>query len=106
MIWTEALLLADCCYALKKEINGVKHELSLGRDEIFSIWNYYEDFRTEEQVINKLISDYEVKDISKFESVIDDLVCHYNKNREYGCDEESSMQFAFEEVNDETLLTK
>ena len=103
--------MADCCYILKKEINGITHELPLTCDEISLIWLHYDNFMIEEQVINKLIDDYGIKDISEFESIIDELVYRYNKNREYGCDEEHSVQFAFEEMNVEidnllALLTR
>ena len=99
--------MVECSYIIKKEINGVTHEVKLDRSEISAIWAYYDDVIHEELIVNKLINDYGVKDINKFKSIIDDLMHRYNKSRGYGCDEEHSLEFAFDEMSKEIddLLT-
>ena len=99
--------MVECRYVIKREINGAMHEIILNRDEISAIWVYYDDVLIEERIVNKLIDDYGVKDITALQSLIDDLVYRYNKNRGYGCDDEHSMDFAFGDLSDEinSLLT-
>jgi len=92
--------MPDCNYVIEREVNGVIHKFTLTRDEVSAIWAFYDDVLAEELIINKLKEDYGVKDVTLFTGVIGDLLHRYNKNRGYGCDEESSISFAFEEVND------
>ena len=92
--------MAECSFTIKKEINGVTHELPLNRDEISAIWSYYDDVLAVELIIDKLINDFGVKNISAYKNVIDDLLHRFKKNRSYGCDEDYSMEFAFEEMKE------
>jgi hypothetical protein len=93
--------MAEFNYTIEREINGVTHKLPLTRNEVYSIWFYYEDFMLEELIEDKLQNDYGISDFSKCGNVIGNLMYRYNKSRDYGCDEESSMVYAFKECADE-----
>ena len=93
--------MADFNYSIEKVINGVTYKLPLSRDEVSLIWAYYDDLIHEELIEQKLTDDYKVTDLNPFRDVIDNIMHRYNKNRGYGCDEDSSMDFAFGEFNEE-----
>jgi hypothetical protein len=92
--------MVECNYIIKREINGFMHEIRLDRSEVSAIWVFYGDLLAEELIINKLAADYGVKDFTLFVDVISDLLHHYNKSISYGCDEEHSLMFAFEEAHE------
>ena len=93
--------MADFSYSITKEINGVVYKLPLTREEACSIWAYYDDLIHEELIEEKLTNDYSITDLAPFLDVINDIMHRYNKNRGYGRDEDSSMDFAFGEFNEE-----
>lgn len=93
--------MADCSYTIVREMNGKKQKIHLTRDEIFAISIYYDDVILEERIVAILVSDYGVTDVAKFKDIIDNIIHRYNKNIGYGCDEDYSMEFAFEEFVEE-----
>jgi len=92
--------MAECSYSINREINGVMHQLLLTQDEISAIWRYYDDFLMEEHIENRLRDNYGITDYAECADIISDMIHRYNKSRGYGCDEEYSLDSAFEEMQE------
>jgi hypothetical protein len=86
-------------YVLQKEINGVMTSIELNADEVRAIGEYYKGELLEERVWLKLEFEQGVnpEDFKKFKGIVADILAAYEKNREYGCDDDFSMNEAFDE---------
>ena len=93
--------MAECKYKITRVLDGVEYPIFLTRDEISAIWVYYDDVLIEERIEEKLRNDYGFIDLTGSQELIDNLLHKYNKNRGYGCDEEFSLNAAFEDHSEE-----
>jgi hypothetical protein len=92
--------MAECCYIIEKKINGVIHKITLDKEEMSAIWVFYDDFLIEERIENRLRDEFGITDFTGCVDTINDILHRYNKSQEYGCDEESSLSFAFDEYQE------
>ena len=96
--------MRECKFEIKNpDISNIQSErtVTLDRNTIFQIWEYYEDYVLEERIRDKLLYAYGVADIpTQAQQLIDDIIDSYNQNRKHGCDEEFSFDEAIADHSD------
>jgi len=90
-------MMYACEFILKRKFGNVAHELVLTRDDVRTIWAYYEQYLADENIWNKLRNDFGISNYSLYEDIIDAISHRYNKCIEWGCDHEYALGEAFSE---------
>jgi hypothetical protein len=97
-------------YVLHKKINGEIMSIELNADEVRAVGEYYDEVMLADRVWLKLEFELGVKpeDFHMFEEIVSDIIAAYEKNREYGCDDQFSMDEAINDHSDriEALMTE
>ena len=72
----------------------------LSRNEMSAISSVYDDILLEERVVSKLKLDYDIENASERGALVEKIISAYRHNMQYGSDDVSAMDDAFEDMRD------